>query len=236
MFPGIGIYHLSGQPVPAKKVFLIPNVNLLSSGLKLIPLLLSLDALVKSLSIFLLSPLEGCKVSPELSLHHQLALIAGFAIGFWSELKLISCPLVIRASILGCLLPCRMPAVGQVVKEHTGLCTGLLRVQGVLNQECLHVNGCQCSVWEDTLKGGGCIFALWCFKTESVFCAQEQFLVPDHTIKDISGASFAGFYYICFQKSAASIEGYYYHRSSEWYQSLNLTHVPEHSAPIYEFR
>uniref|UniRef100_H3B549 GID complex subunit 4 homolog n=1 Tax=Latimeria chalumnae TaxID=7897 RepID=H3B549_LATCH len=65
---------------------------------------------------------------------------------------------------------------------------------------------------------------------------QEQFLVPDHTIKDISGASFAGFYYICFQKSAASIEGYYYHRSSEWYQSLNLTHVPEHSAPIYEFR
>ncbi|MEQ2183548.1 GID complex subunit 4, VID24, partial [Goodea atripinnis] len=48
----------------------------------------------------------------------------------------------------------------------------------------------------------------------SVF--QEQFLVPDHTIKDISGASFAGFYYICFQKSTATIEGYYYHRSSEW--------------------
>ncbi|MEQ2192821.1 hypothetical protein XENOCAPTIV_017846 [Xenoophorus captivus] len=45
---------------------------------------------------------------------------------------------------------------------------------------------------------------------------QEQFLVPDHTIKDISGASFAGFYYICFQKSTATIEGYYYHRSSEW--------------------
>lgn len=65
---------------------------------------------------------------------------------------------------------------------------------------------------------------------------KEQFLVPDHTIKDISGASFAGFYYICFQKSTASIEGYYYHRSSEWYQSLNLTHVPEHSTPIYEFR
>lgn len=45
---------------------------------------------------------------------------------------------------------------------------------------------------------------------------QEQFLVPDHTIKDISGASFAGFYYICFQKSTATIEGFYYHRSSEW--------------------
>ncbi|XP_061830324.1 glucose-induced degradation protein 4 homolog isoform X2 [Nerophis lumbriciformis] len=65
---------------------------------------------------------------------------------------------------------------------------------------------------------------------------KEQFLVPDHTIKDISGASFAGFYYICFQKSTATIEGYYYHRSSEWYQSLNLNHVHEHSMPIYEFR
>uniref|UniRef100_A0A7M4G1K7 GID complex subunit 4 homolog n=1 Tax=Crocodylus porosus TaxID=8502 RepID=A0A7M4G1K7_CROPO len=80
-------------------------------------------------------------------------------------------------------------------------------------------------VYED-LKNGDYVFMRW----------KEQFLVPDHTIKDISGASFAGFYYICFQKSAASIEGYYYHRSSEWYQSLNLTHVPEHSAPIYEFR
>lgn len=40
--------------------------------------------------------------------------------------------------------------------------------------------------------------------------------VPDHTIKDINGASFAGFYYICFQKSKAEMEGYYYHRSSEW--------------------
>jgi len=62
---------------------------------------------------------------------------------------------------------------------------------------------------------GGVVFDQHC-KIWSVFCVQEQFLVPDHTIKDISGASFAGFYYICFQKSAASIEGYYYHRSSEW--------------------
>lgn len=51
---------------------------------------------------------------------------------------------------------------------------------------------------------------------------KEHFLVPDHTIKDISGASFAGFYYICFQKSKANIEGYYYHRSSEWYFSYKL--------------
>ena len=48
------------------------------------------------------------------------------------------------------------------------------------------------------------------------FYVQEHFLVPDHTITDINGASFAGFYYVCLQKSAATIEGYYYHRSSEW--------------------
>lgn len=74
-------------------------------------------------------------------------------------------------------------------------------------------------------------------KTDYVFMRwKEHFLVPDHTIKDISGASFAGFYYICFQKSTASIEGYYYHRSSEWFQSLNLTHVKEKFPQVYEFR
>jgi len=73
--------------------------------------------------------------------------------------------------------------------------------------------------------------------TDFVFMRwKEHFLVPDHTIKDIQGASFAGFYYICFTKSSATIEGYYYHRQSEWFQSLTLHHVPEHSIPIYEFR
>jgi hypothetical protein len=46
---------------------------------------------------------------------------------------------------------------------------------------------------------------------------KELFLVPDYRIKDITGASFAGFYYICFQKSTSTIEGYYYHRNSEQY-------------------
>jgi len=74
-------------------------------------------------------------------------------------------------------------------------------------------------------------------KTDFVFMRwKEHFLVPDHSIKDITGASFAGFYYICFQKSVNTIEGYYYHRSSEMFQSLNLTHVPEYSTGVYEFR
>ena len=78
-----------------------------------------------------------------------------------------------------------------------------------------------------------CKFGLWCTFTTvihqsvlltmcdlaqfpNVLNLQEHFLVPDHTITDITGASFAGFYYVCLQKSAATIEGYYYHRSSEW--------------------
>uniref|UniRef100_A0A182T8M9 Vacuolar import and degradation protein n=1 Tax=Anopheles maculatus TaxID=74869 RepID=A0A182T8M9_9DIPT len=74
-------------------------------------------------------------------------------------------------------------------------------------------------------------------KSDYVFMRwKEHFLVPDHKIKNINGASFAGFYYICFQKSQAVMEGYYYHRSSEWYQSLTLQHIAESCIQIYEFR
>lgn len=65
---------------------------------------------------------------------------------------------------------------------------------------------------------------------------KEHFLVPDHRVKCLSGASFAGFYYICFQKSSATIEGYYYHKKSEWFQSLSLEHVPGRSLSTFEFR
>ncbi|KAJ3415825.1 Long-chain-fatty-acid--CoA ligase 5 [Chytridiales sp. JEL 0842] len=53
---------------------------------------------------------------------------------------------------------------------------------------------------------------------------KEQFLVPDHRIKSITGASFAGFYYIAFQKSTGSITGYYFHQNSEMFQHLSLNH------------
>lgn len=74
-------------------------------------------------------------------------------------------------------------------------------------------------------------------KSDYVFMRwKEHFLVPDHTIKDINGASFAGFYYICFTKSKGKMEGYYYHKSSELYQSIELNHVPQSCSEIYEFR
>ena len=64
---------------------------------------------------------------------------------------------------------------------------------------------------------------------------KEQFLVPDHNVTDIDGASFSGFYYIAFQKSKGTIDGYYYYRSSEWYQSLSLEYKPSPTFSVYQF-
>ncbi|KAK9696410.1 GID complex subunit 4, VID24 [Basidiobolus ranarum] len=65
---------------------------------------------------------------------------------------------------------------------------------------------------------------------------KEHFLVPDHRVRSISGASFAGFYYICFQLSTGTITGYYYHQNSEWFQQLTLYQIPRHSSSSFEFR
>ncbi|KAG0222515.1 GID complex subunit 4, VID24 [Actinomortierella wolfii] len=55
------------------------------------------------------------------------------------------------------------------------------------------------------------------FMDESVIFMRwkEHFLVPDHRVEGITGASFAGFYYICYNKLTGQINGYYYHQSSE---------------------
>ncbi|KAK9457539.1 vacuolar import and degradation protein-domain-containing protein, partial [Dipodascopsis uninucleata] len=66
---------------------------------------------------------------------------------------------------------------------------------------------------------------------------KECFLVPDHRVRNITGASFAGFYYICFNQLTGSISGLYYHQSSEKYQQLELSHVDDRGGYYdYEFR
>ena len=65
---------------------------------------------------------------------------------------------------------------------------------------------------------------------------KEHFLVPGHRISTISGASFAGFYYICFLKDSALIDGYYFHHSSEMYQSLRLKLQRGTSFGSFKFR
>jgi len=46
---------------------------------------------------------------------------------------------------------------------------------------------------------------------------KEYFLVPDHKVKSITGASFEGFYYICFNQRNGSVSGIYFHSRSEKY-------------------
>jgi len=44
---------------------------------------------------------------------------------------------------------------------------------------------------------------------------KEHFLVPDHRKTDLTGASFDGFYYICFNQVTGAIIGTYYHARCE---------------------
>ncbi|KAI1932320.1 hypothetical protein LOZ66_006898 [Ophidiomyces ophidiicola] len=54
---------------------------------------------------------------------------------------------------------------------------------------------------------------------------KEYFLVPDHRVRTINGASFEGFYYICFNQVKGTVSGIYFHAKSEKYQQLELKHV-----------
>jgi hypothetical protein len=66
---------------------------------------------------------------------------------------------------------------------------------------------------------------------------KETFLVPNHHVSAIHGASFAGFYYICYQRSTSRIKGYYFFRHhKDWFQELNLDHVSERGFGKFEFR
>ncbi|EME49663.1 hypothetical protein DOTSEDRAFT_68444 [Dothistroma septosporum NZE10] len=66
---------------------------------------------------------------------------------------------------------------------------------------------------------------------------KEYFLVPDHRVKTITGASFEGFYYICFNQASGSVSGIYFHAKSEKYQQLELKHVEDRGCmPAMEFR
>lgn len=74
-------------------------------------------------------------------------------------------------------------------------------------------------------KDQGLIYMRW----------KEEFLLPDSRIKQIKGASFEGFYYIVLNvgnlnKSnlpIGTINGLYYHHSSEKFQSLTLANIDE---------
>ncbi|KAF8418018.1 vacuolar import and degradation protein [Tirmania nivea] len=65
---------------------------------------------------------------------------------------------------------------------------------------------------------------------------KEYFLVPDHRVRQIHGASFEGFYYVCFHQLTGSVSGIYYHTKSEKPQKLELSYVDERTFGTFEFR
>ncbi|KAL5002718.1 vacuolar import and degradation protein-domain-containing protein [Aspergillus recurvatus] len=82
-------------------------------------------------------------------------------------------------------------------------------------------------------------FTYWDFaERDHIFMRwKEHFLVPDHRVRTISGASFEGFYYICFNQVEGTVSGIYFHAKSEKYQQLDLKHVENHGCtPAIEFR
>ncbi|KAJ2621922.1 GID complex subunit 4, VID24, partial [Coemansia sp. RSA 1694] len=46
---------------------------------------------------------------------------------------------------------------------------------------------------------------------------KERFVVPNYKLSRINGASYDGFYYVCYDREDASITGYYFHRDSDHY-------------------
>jgi hypothetical protein len=65
---------------------------------------------------------------------------------------------------------------------------------------------------------------------------KEHFVVNDPRIEGIEGASYAGFYYVCFCRATGAISGYYYHDQSEKFQNLNLELVPNRKSAAYTIR
>lgn len=81
----------------------------------------------------------------------------------------------------------------------------------------------------ENLKNSDYIYMRW----------KERFLVPDHTVEHVEGASYAGFYYICYSKMDYSIKGYYFHINSEHFESfqfLKLNLDATNTSQVFEFR
>jgi hypothetical protein len=65
---------------------------------------------------------------------------------------------------------------------------------------------------------------------------KERFVVPGADESKLKGASFAGFYYICFNRRTGRIDGLYYHSQSEMYQRLSLTLDEDRKFATFDFR
>ncbi|KAJ2776832.1 hypothetical protein H4R18_005462 [Coemansia javaensis] len=63
---------------------------------------------------------------------------------------------------------------------------------------------------------------------------KERFVVPNYRLSRINGASYEGFYYVCYDKEHSLITGYYCHKDSDSNQRLRLTHARQTSFSHFE--
>lgn len=64
----------------------------------------------------------------------------------------------------------------------------------------------------EEMLAGDMVFMRW----------KEKFLVPDAKVEGVNGASYDGFYYVCFSQRTGGWSGCYFHRSLHERQSLDL--------------
>lgn len=69
-----------------------------------------------------------------------------------------------------------------------------------------------------------CVFMRW----------KELFLVPNHLARAM-GTSYDGFYYMVCQLSTKKMNGYYFHKNSEWFQQMNLKYEEQNNFPSFDF-
>lgn len=68
---------------------------------------------------------------------------------------------------------------------------------------------------------------------------KELFLIPDHRIEKIEGASYDGFYYMYYDRMKNSFEGYYFHEDkpgTEQFQHIGLNYIEERTSGYAAFR
>eukprot|EP00056_Hartaetosiga_gracilis_P007953 m.114185 g.114185 ORF g.114185 m.114185 type:complete len:192 (-) comp12813_c1_seq3:1051-1626(-) len=64
---------------------------------------------------------------------------------------------------------------------------------------------------------------------------KERFLIPHDEEQDLRGASFEGFYFVCFDRLNGSISGFYHHDACERYQAISLKYEDPHLVPHSAF-
>lgn len=87
-----------------------------------------------------------------------------------------------------------------------------------------------------SVKSRSFIYQNFMEKTHMFMRWKELFLAGDHRVQRLTGASFAGFYYVVLNQGTGHLSGYYYHPNSEMFQQLELNWDQAPQKTTFEFR